>query len=65
MVVPAKHTSRSKVRRRRSQIFLEKKNFVRCKQCNNLILPHRICPFCGFYKGKKYLEIKEEKKKKK
>lgn len=64
MVVPAKHTSRSKVRRRRSQIFLKKRFFVKCKQCGELILPHRICPFCGFYKGRKYLEIEKEKKKK-
>ena len=62
MVVPAKHTSRSKVRRRRSQLYLKEQNLVRCRQCQELILPHRLCPNCGFYRGKKYLEFKPKKK---
>jgi len=28
-------------------------------------IPHQVCPACGYYKGKKILEIKEKKKKQK
>jgi len=28
-----------------------------------MIVKHRICPHCGYYKGKKLVEIKTKKKK--
>lgn len=65
MVVPAKRLSRSRSRKRRFQKeILKLPKLVRCKNCNELTLPHRICANCGFYKGKKYLELKKEKKEK-
>jgi large subunit ribosomal protein L32 len=27
-------------------------NLIACPNCNEPILPHRVCPACGFYKGK-------------
>ncbi len=65
MVVPAKRLSRSRSRKRRFQKeILKLPQLVRCKNCNELTLPHRVCINCGFYKGRKYLEVKKEKKKK-
>ena len=26
--------------------------FVSCPQCHEPKLPHRVCPDCGYYKGK-------------
>jgi len=35
-----------------------------CPSCKQPRPPHRVCPHCGEYKGKKYIEIKEKKPKK-
>jgi large subunit ribosomal protein L32 len=49
MVVPAKRNSKSKVKRRRLHQKLKEINLVSCKKCNNKILPHRACNFCGYF----------------
>jgi len=33
-----------------------------CKNCGAPILPHVICPVCGFYKGRKVKTTKVEKR---
>jgi len=43
--------------------YLEAKELVKCENCGKEKLPHTVCPFCGFYKGKKILEITKEKAK--
>ncbi|MCP4650750.1 MAG: 50S ribosomal protein L32 [PVC group bacterium] len=35
-----------------------------CPECKQPKTPHCICPHCGTYKGKKYVEKKEKKPKK-
>ncbi|RMD51038.1 50S ribosomal protein L32 [Candidatus Parcubacteria bacterium] len=52
MSVPAFKNSKSKVRRRRSHHALSKTAVAQCQKCGEPILPHRICPSCGFYKGR-------------
>ncbi|MGC9046876.1 MAG: 50S ribosomal protein L32 [Minisyncoccia bacterium] len=47
--VPGKHTSRSKARRKRSQLSLKKVNLIKCPHCGGPTLPHHACPQCGFY----------------
>lgn len=49
MVVPAKRNSRSKVRRRRLHQKLKEPSLIKCSRCQNFILPHRACPFCGYF----------------
>jgi len=65
MAVPKKRHSKSKAKRRKTHYYLEKKELVKCENCGKEKLPHFVCPFCGFYKGKKVLEIKKKEKKKK
>jgi large subunit ribosomal protein L32 len=65
MPEPAKHPSRSKSRRRKAHIVLKKKNLVKCSNCGAMILPHRLCFDCGFYKGRLVLSPKTKEKKKK
>lgn len=63
MVVPAKRLSYSRSKKRRFQKeILKPVKLVKCKNCQELTLPHRICINCGFYKGRKYLEKKEKSK---
>ncbi len=45
-------------------IYLQSKNLKACSNCGAKKIPHRVCLECGFYKGKKVLEIEEEKGKK-
>jgi large subunit ribosomal protein L32 len=68
MAVPKKRHSKSKVGRRRMHIYLEEPNLVKCKKCGNFILPHIVCPFCGYYKGEMVVDVLaklEEKERKK
>lgn len=32
---------------------------VECPQCHELKLSHRVCPKCGFYKGREVLQVIE------
>jgi large subunit ribosomal protein L32 len=69
MAVPKKRHSKSKVGRRRMHIYLEEPNLVKCKKCGNFILPHIVCPFCGYYKEEMVVDVlakleKKERKKK-
>jgi large subunit ribosomal protein L32 len=31
-----------------------------CPRCSSPKLPHRVCPTCGYYRGKKLVEVKED-----
>jgi uncharacterized Zn finger protein (UPF0148 family) len=47
---------------------LKEPNLVKCKKCGNFILPHIVCPFCGYYKGEMVVDVLaklEEKERKK
>lgn len=33
---------------------------VECAHCHALILPHRVCPACGYYGGKEVLKVEEK-----
>lgn len=35
-----------------------------CKNCGAKKLSHRVCPVCGYYKGKQVLTIKSKSKEK-
>ncbi len=35
-----------------------------CKNCGAKKLSHRVCPVCGYYKGKQILTIKSKSKEK-
>lgn len=43
-------------------------NLVACAKCGMRILPHRVCPNCGYYKGRQEVDVlakldKKERKK--
>jgi len=44
----------SKTRRdmRRAHDFLPEKSASECTNCRELKEPHRVCPKCGYYKGR-------------
>lgn len=64
MAHPKRRHSNARTRKRRSHDALKPKSLSNCSNCGELLIPHRICPLCGFYKGKQQItiKVKEEKK---
>lgn len=52
MGVPKKRKSKMKKALRRSHHAMEALSLATCSNCKTPILPHRLCPSCGFYRGK-------------
>ena len=59
MAVPFRKISKTRGRMRRTHYKIEAANTVLCKNCGASIKPHRVCPECGFYKGKNVVEKEE------
>ncbi|MDR2491715.1 MAG: 50S ribosomal protein L32 [Spirochaetaceae bacterium] len=56
MAVPRAKTSKARTRRRQGiNMRLETPNLVECASCGNKVLLHRVCPKCGFYRGKQVI----------
>jgi len=67
MGVPARHHTRSRTNKRRSHMALKPLNFIKCSHCKEMIMPHRVCAHCGYYKEKEVIDVlkglsKKEKK---
>jgi len=60
MAVPKRKTSKSRQGKRRSHIHLKKPHYITCPNCGEPILPNRVCPHCGYYKGRKVLDLEVE-----
>lgn len=58
MAVPTHKTSKSKKASRRSHSALKQTGTIICPNCGKEIQSHRVCPYCGYYDGKKVKEIK-------
>lgn len=59
MAVPFRRTSKTAKRLRRGHIKIEATGLTSCPHCGALIKSHRVCPECGFYKGKDILHLKK------
>jgi len=56
MAVPKFKTSKARTRRRHSiNMKLTAPAVVDCANCGNPVLLHRICPKCGFYRGRQVI----------
>ncbi len=61
MAVPKKRTSRSRRDMRRSHHRVKIPNLSSCPRCHEPILPHHVCPECGYYRGRQIIKVEEEK----
>ena len=53
MAVPKRRTSSMKRdQRRANHDKVTAPNVSPCPNCGDVMLPHRACPACGFYKGR-------------
>lgn len=58
MAVPKRKTSKARRdKRRNSHWKLEAPGIVTCPNCGAYRMPHRVCKACGFYNGRKVLEV--------
>src|ERR1041384_7962164 len=56
MGVPKRKPSRSRQRMRRAyNSVLKLPQLSTCPQCAAPYMPHRVCPACGFYKGRQVI----------
>lgn len=58
MGVPKRKPSRSRQRMRRAyNSVLTLPQLGVCSQCSAPAMPHRVCPACGFYKGRQIISV--------
>ena len=62
MAVPKSKVSKQRGNSRFAQWKLTAPNLTECPQCKTMILPHRVCPNCGYYNGRLVVVPKEDKK---
>lgn len=58
--VPARRVSKTRKNKRRTHLKKEEPTIVKCKNCGEVIAPHRACTTCGFYKGKEVIQTKKD-----
>lgn len=59
MAVPKRKTSKAKKRSRRSHHSAAGMALQNCPRCGSPRIPHRVCGSCGYYGGKKRLEVED------
>lgn len=59
MAVPKNKTSKARRDKRRANWKLTAPELVECPQCHALKMPHRVCPTCGYYKGKEVIKVED------
>ena len=56
VAVPFRRTSKTRKRKRRTHFKMSVPGMVRCPQCGEWKLAHRVCKECGYYKGEEVVE---------
>ena len=59
-----KHLKARRDKRRGANSKLYAGSLGICSHCKKTRVPHRVCPFCGYYKGKPVLVIETAQEKK-
>ena len=60
MAVPKRKTTRSRRDMRRAHHDkVTAPNVIPCPKCGDMMMSHRVCPACGFYKGRAVV-VKDE-----
>lgn len=56
---PKRRHSKSRRNMRRAHDHLKVPGTSLCPNCHESKLSHRVCPHCGYYKGKPVMEVEE------
>ena len=57
---PKRRHSKRRTSTRRAHDFLKSYNISECQNGREPKLPHRACPYCGYYKGREVVEVVNE-----
>lgn len=60
MANPKNRMSKSNSRSRRANWKLVLPSLGVCPQCHEAKMPHRVCPKCGYYRGKEVIPAEAE-----
>lgn len=58
MAVPFRRTGKTAKRLRRTHFKLHVEGVAICSHCGELVKEHTVCKNCGYYDGKKVLNVK-------
>ena len=61
MAVPKHKVSKSRCRTRRMANRLHAPQLGRCTNCGEACASHRVCPHCGWYKGRQIITVELKK----
>jgi large subunit ribosomal protein L32 len=59
MAVPKRRMSKSRKRLRRGHHRAASILPQACPRCGSPKIPHRVCGTCGYYRGKKLIEVED------
>ncbi|MBR1609767.1 MAG: 50S ribosomal protein L32 [Kiritimatiellae bacterium] len=57
MAVPKRKKSKMKIRMRKAQKKAEIPAITTCPACGAPVQTHRACPACGYYRGRKVVDV--------
>ena len=57
MAVPKKNHSHQRQHKRRANWKGKLPNIARCNNCGATHISYNACPSCGYYNGRKYVEV--------
>ncbi len=60
MARPKRKTSHRRKGLRSAHDALKVANPIACPNCQEWVMPHRVCPSCGHYKGKEVIAKESE-----
>jgi large subunit ribosomal protein L32 len=62
MATPKRKTSHARTAQRKAHWLgaLNVPSTAKCPHCGEVVASYCACPSCGFYKGRKVIEVKEE-----
>ena len=56
-IVPKREHSQARRHTRRAAVWnLETRTLLKCPQCGELKVPHKVCGKCGYYKGQEVIK---------
>lgn len=56
MATPKRRTSKTRRDKRRTHYNATAPTIAACSNCGTAVMYHRVCPECGFYRGKQAIE---------
>jgi len=54
---PKRRHSKARTGKRRAHDALTSPSLSECPHCHEPKMPHRVCPHCGYYKGRAVIEV--------